>query len=123
MFFFQEDQSEGSYICSMDALFGLPRKKAAGCSHRGALHRDLFFCEQPPVDEYVACSEQRKRDVPSVRLFEQYTLSDFGLLACRHVMTFWLVVCSGVLAGTRHLMKQQFLATVVAMNFQESSST
>ena len=52
--------NEGSFICSMDALFGLPRKKAAGCSHRDALHKDLFFCEQSAVDEYVASSKQVK---------------------------------------------------------------
>lgn len=50
----------------MDALFGLPRKKSAGCSYRGALHKDLFFCEQSAVDEFVACSEKTKH-VPSVR--------------------------------------------------------
>lgn len=79
--FIQEDQNEGSYICSMDALFGLPRKKAAGCSHRGALHGDLFFCEQSPVDEFIACSEQRKH-VPSVRLLHYKNIwSDFVLHA------------------------------------------
>ena len=54
------DQKDGSFICSMDALFGLPRKKAAGCSHRGALHEDLFFFDQSAVDEYVASSKQAK---------------------------------------------------------------
>ena len=50
----------------MDALFGLPRKRSAGCSFRGALNGELFFCDQSAVDEFVAFSEQTKQ-VPSVR--------------------------------------------------------
>lgn len=50
----------------MDALFGLPRKKSAGSSYRGALHGALFFCDQSSVDEFVAGSEKTKH-VPSVR--------------------------------------------------------
>ena len=34
----------------MDALFGLPRKKAAGESYRDALHGQLFFFD---ADAYV----------------------------------------------------------------------
>lgn len=44
----------GKVIHSVDALFGLPRKKAAGSSHRGALHGNLFFSDQATVDEFVA---------------------------------------------------------------------
>ena len=40
----------------MDALFGLPRKKAAGMSHREANHGHLFFGDQRSVDEYVSAS-------------------------------------------------------------------
>lgn len=40
----------------MDALFGLPRKKSAGSSHRDPLHGDLFFGDQAAVDEHVASS-------------------------------------------------------------------
>lgn len=41
-------------VISVDALFGLPRKKAAGISHREPLHGSLFFGDQLSVDEYVA---------------------------------------------------------------------
>ena len=44
----------------MDALFGLPRKKSAGISHRDALHGELFFHSQSDVDEFVAESGHRK---------------------------------------------------------------
>lgn len=37
----------------MDALFGLPRKKAAGTSFREVLHGQLFFANQEAVNEYV----------------------------------------------------------------------
>ena len=40
-------------IVSMDAIFGLPRKKAAGGSVRQPLHGDLFFEDQSQIDEYV----------------------------------------------------------------------
>ena len=46
----------------MDALFGLPRKKAAGVSHRDSLHGDLFFGDQTAVDEHVASYEMPKRE-------------------------------------------------------------
>ena len=41
----------------MDALFGLPRKKAAGMSH---IHGHLFFGDQRSVDEFVTSSAQIK---------------------------------------------------------------
>ena len=45
----------------MDALFGLPRKKAAGKSFRDPLHGPLFFKDQSFVDEYVANTSQSKQ--------------------------------------------------------------
>ena len=47
----------------MDALFGLPRKKAAGKSHRQPLHGNLFFGDQQSVDEYVASAPKGKKHV------------------------------------------------------------
>ena len=44
----------------MDALFGLPCKKAAGVSHRDPLHEDLFFCQQSDVDQFLAESAKQK---------------------------------------------------------------
>ena len=46
-------QESGTVVYAMDALFGLPRKKAAGTSCREALHGQLFFENQEAVDEYV----------------------------------------------------------------------
>ena len=40
-------------VYSLDALFGLPRKKAAGSS-------SLFFCNQTTVDEFVVNSQSYK---------------------------------------------------------------
>ncbi len=37
----------------MDALFGLPRKKSAGTSHREPLFRNLYFAPQKEVDDFV----------------------------------------------------------------------
>lgn len=49
----------------MDALFGLPRKKSAGVSHRDPLFNELFFCDQSVVDQFVAESE-RPKPTPNV---------------------------------------------------------
>ena len=45
-------------IVSMDALFGLPRRKLAGQSYRQPLHGHLYFRDQQAVDEHVACAPQ-----------------------------------------------------------------
>ena len=47
-------------MVSMDGLFGLPRKKSAGKSHREPLHGDLYFKDQHAVDEYVASATSGK---------------------------------------------------------------
>ena len=44
----------------MDALFGLPRKKAAGVSVRPPLTGNLFFEDQIAVDEYVSMHSKEK---------------------------------------------------------------
>lgn len=48
-------------VLSMDALFGLPRKKSAGISYRDAIHGHYFFNEQAMVDEFVASAPVRKK--------------------------------------------------------------
>ncbi len=53
------------YAC--DALFGLPRKKPAGHSHREPLHGNLWFGDQKEVDEFVAQSRQ-SRKIKNVRV-------------------------------------------------------
>ena len=45
----------------MDALFGLPRKKAAGKSYREALHGHLFFGPQSLVDDFVSSSSHEPK--------------------------------------------------------------
>lgn len=54
-------QTHGKTAYAMDALFGLPRKKAAGQSYREPLHGKLCFHDQLAVDEFVAQSKQSKR--------------------------------------------------------------
>ena len=48
-------------MLSMDALFGLPRKKSAGRSFREPLHGHLFFGDQNAVDEYVATAPKGRK--------------------------------------------------------------
>ena len=53
---------------ALDALFGLPRKRAAGVSHRPALHGNLFFCNQESVDEFVTKENDMKQSFQVVTL-------------------------------------------------------
>ena len=41
-------------VLPLDALFGLPRKKAARKSRRDPLHGEIFFANQSSVDKHVA---------------------------------------------------------------------
>ena len=45
----------------MDALFGLPRRKSAGQSHRQPLHGHLYFRDQQALDEHVASIQQGQK--------------------------------------------------------------
>ena len=47
-------QEEGVLFESIDALFGLPRKRSAGVSARDPLHGDRLFYKQEDVDHFVA---------------------------------------------------------------------
>jgi len=53
-------------VLSMDALFGLPRKKSAGISFRDPLHGNLFFGDQAAVDEYVSSYRSTGQKMPKV---------------------------------------------------------
>ena len=53
-------QNGGKTILSMGALFGLPRKKSAGVSHRKPLLKDVFFYDQSEVDRFVSENECTK---------------------------------------------------------------
>lgn len=59
-------------MISFDALFGLPRKAAAGSSFREPHHGHLMFGDQSAVDEFVATSPQpRMRDTGVRRIIYQ----------------------------------------------------
>ena len=47
-------------VFAMDALFGLPRKKSAGCSFRPPLFEDLFFYNQQLLDQFVEETGNKK---------------------------------------------------------------
>ena len=47
----------------MDAVFGLPRKKAAGTSFRPPLHHKLFFDHQAAVVQFVQENDVKKSHV------------------------------------------------------------
>ena len=53
-------------MLSMDALFGLPRKKASGVSHRDPLHKDIFFADQSSVDEHTVSYKMSGHCAPKV---------------------------------------------------------
>ena len=50
----------------MDALYGPPRKKAAGVSYREPLHGDLFFNNQSAVDQFVVENSEQSTSMPNV---------------------------------------------------------
>jgi len=77
-------------VLSLDALFGLPRKKAAGTSHRDALHGNLIFGDQNAVDENVSSYYMSHHKVPKVACVTK-------ILA---IMTsIFVQICSSFLAG------------------------
>ena len=57
-------QENGSVIVSMDAIFGLGRKKSAGRSVRGPLSGTTVFESQDAVNAFVA-SQSRSQDSSS----------------------------------------------------------
>ncbi len=61
-------------VLSADALFGLPRKKAAGISHKDALHGSVFFGDQNEVDEYVASYNTTSKKVTKVSIQTQFQI-------------------------------------------------
>ncbi len=103
-------------IISLDGIFGLPRKKAAGLSYREPVHGPLFFCDQHSVDEYVNSYSITKKVhmVNCTHIFKIKLLFVF----VRIVTISLLVVCYGALADTRHWMKLQCLVLLVGMNFR-----
>ena len=65
-------------VLSMDALFGLPRKKSSGTSYREAIHGHYFFDNQSDVDEFVSSNPSRKNQ-------KVYCLDSYiGLKCCVH---------------------------------------
>ncbi len=60
-------------VLSAGALCGLPRKKAAGISHRDALHGSVFF-DRNEVDEYVASYNTTSKKVTKVSIQTQFQI-------------------------------------------------
>lgn len=54
LFFFLYKE-RGTVILSMDALFGLPRKRSSGVSHQEPLNTNVFFLSQEKVDSFINC--------------------------------------------------------------------
>ena len=52
----------------MDALFGLPRKKSAGISHREPLFQDLVFCDQSTVDQFVQMDSDKSKSATDMNV-------------------------------------------------------
>ena len=118
-------QSEGKVIYAMDALFGLPRKRAAGVSYRPAVQANLFFLEQSCVDEHVAGAKAHKlmENVCLTICYYKLSLSVYQFICtcmyyCRTAVTFWLEMLYEVLQDTNHLMRLVYLDVPVDMNFQ-----
>ena len=97
----------------MDALFGLPRKKSAGKSHRPPLYDSLFFKDQSSVDEYVSNSSE-------IRELHRVCLSLINASYCithRLVMISLLEVHWDLQIDTVPSMRQLCLDLPVDMNF------
>lgn len=60
-------QERGTVTLSIDANFGLCRKKAAGSSVHKPLSRTTMFCDQADVDDFVAKYEGVNSRISSVR--------------------------------------------------------
>ena len=90
---------------AIDGLFGLPRKKAAGVSHRRALQGDLFFCDQASVDEFVKKSSNTKT-VPKVERDSDH----LTCVQCTHYKYFYVKECKDFLAGNALRSSTRFRA-------------
>ncbi len=115
-------QNEGIKIYSLDALFGLPRKKSAGNSYRPPLHGHLSFIDQAEVDEYVASSHSNHKERQQVSLLLllftfHFRTAEFYAFFIRNVIIFWLEICFEVQAGIMLWMKLLCLGLHVAMRF------
>ena len=62
-------------VLSMDAIFGLPRKKSAGVSYGDAIHGHYFFEDQSKVDEFVlSVPSRRQKDIKVPCTMHNYAL-------------------------------------------------
>ena len=111
-------------IYALDGLFGLPRKKAAGHSHREPLHGSLWFCNQFEVDEFVGQSQQNKAIKKCNVVYIHYLMIMLLLhiKIFRSVVILWLAVHFEVIADTGLWMRLLCSAVLVDMNFQQSLS-
>ena len=79
-------------IISMDALFDLPRKKAACYSYDAPLHGDIFFGVQEEVDNIVTSYSVPvpKEDTKVVCSLHEYTTISENFYFHWIVVIFWL---------------------------------
>ena len=88
-------KESGSVVLSIDALFGLPGKKAAGQSVREPIHGHLFFGDQTSVDEFVSAATYAKQS-KSTQVFCVYiTNLEYNFMVIFHIsettiFTLWL---------------------------------
>ena len=67
----------GIKIISLDALFGLPRRKLAGKSYRDALHGHLWFADQEKVDIFVETAQKTSAKHEKVSIEVKCTFKKF----------------------------------------------
>lgn len=102
-------------IYALDALFGLPRKKAAGVSYKAPLLGPLFFGDQTSVDQFVAESKKAKPlSTVSINIIHiQWHL----IFLHRHAVTLQQEICFEVQVGIMLLTKLQCLGVPAVMIF------
>ena len=93
----------GTVIISIDALFGLTRKKSAGISHTEPLNGNTYFINQVEVDKFVDSSPN---SIQNNVMMCQYNYLLYCLSSYRNATLFWQVIHCDLLQDFMHLMKQ-----------------
>lgn len=117
-------KQEEAVIYSMDGLFGLPRKKSAGRSHRPALHSHLFFEDQEGVDQFVSEAQRRlSKNDANVGVCISNTTSCIASIFHRSAVIFWQGTTCAVLFVISLWMRLLCLGMHVDMSFLDDFST
>ena len=103
-------------MVSMDALFGLCRKRSAGVSEREPLFKDIFFENQVKVYAFVSTysSTYTVHDKVLVNILIVFVIHNF---LCRVVMNFLQVMLCALSHALQHWMKQECLEAFVVISF------